>query len=282
MDDVNTQILNMIMDAEIRAVRIGEIKNGNNSDPINSISVDSEMAGYLAGQALSINGHKNAIVMKWFNSKFMDKVIKGLNGAAIQFGLNISIIESTIYDQSVAKQIISIPNATAVVSVGDNHSCKLIADLQPNGTRVPDDISIVSVGGIPRSMLIEPNIARINTGSREVGAEAVKLLLSNNNTPIHKVTKVFFENGRTLKNLFKERARGGGSIFMSTHTLAVAEELCDRIAIIQEGEIIAEGTLQELRIRAGMGDDEAARLEEVFLKLTTDEEMIDIVEALRR
>ncbi len=71
-------------------------------------------------------------------------------------------------------------------------------------------------------------------------------------------------------------------IFMSTHTLAVAEELCDRIAIIQEGEIIAEGTLQELRIRAGMGDDEAARLEEVFLKLTTDEEMVEVVEALRR
>ncbi len=87
---------------------------------------------------------------------------------------------------------------------------------------------------------------------------------------------------RLLKNLFRERAREGGSIFMSTHTLAVAEELCDRIAIIQEGEIIAEGTLRELRIRAGMGNDEAARLEEVFLKLTTDEEMIDVVEALRR
>ncbi|MFC1628785.1 ABC transporter ATP-binding protein [Gemmatimonadota bacterium] len=86
---------------------------------------------------------------------------------------------------------------------------------------------------------------------------------------------------RLLKNLFKERVRGGGSIFMSTHTLAVAEELCDRIAIIQEGELIAEGTLQELRVRAGMGDDEAARLEAVFLKLTIDEEMIDIVDALR-
>jgi len=90
------------------------------------------------------------------------------------------------------------------------------------------------------------------------------------------------KGARLLKNLFKERVKGGGSIFMSTHTLAVAEELCDRIAIIQDGEIIAEGTLQELRIRAGMGDDEAARLEAVFLKLTTDEEMIDVVEALRR
>ncbi len=40
--------------------------------------------------------------------------------------------------------------------------------------------------------------------------------------------------------------------------------------------------MQELRVRAGMGDDEAARLEAVFLKLTTDEEMVEVVEALRR
>ncbi|MFC1559186.1 ABC transporter ATP-binding protein [Gemmatimonadota bacterium] len=89
------------------------------------------------------------------------------------------------------------------------------------------------------------------------------------------------KGARLLKNLFRERVRGGGSIFMSTHTLAVAEELCDRIAIIQEGEIIARGTLQELKVRAGMGDDKAARLEAVFLKLTTEEEMIDVVDALR-
>ena len=89
------------------------------------------------------------------------------------------------------------------------------------------------------------------------------------------------KGARLLKSLFQQRAEGGGAIFMSTHTLAVAEELCDRIAIIQEGEIIAAGTLGELRARAGMGGDEAARLEAVFLKLTTDEDMEEVVRALR-
>ncbi len=89
------------------------------------------------------------------------------------------------------------------------------------------------------------------------------------------------KGARLLKALFQQRAAAGGAIFMSTHTLAVAEELCDRIAIIQEGEIIAEGTLAELRTRAGMGDDAAARLEAIFLKLTTDEDMEEIVRALR-
>ena len=89
------------------------------------------------------------------------------------------------------------------------------------------------------------------------------------------------KGARLLKNLFQKMVAEGGAIFMSTHTLAVAEELCDRIAIIQEGEIIAEGTMPELRARAGMGDDEGARLEAVFLKLTAEEDMEEIIQALR-
>jgi ABC-2 type transport system ATP-binding protein len=89
------------------------------------------------------------------------------------------------------------------------------------------------------------------------------------------------KGARLLKNLFQQRVKDGGAIFMSTHTLAVAEELCDRIAIIQEGEIIALGTMKELRARAGMSGDEGARLEAVFLKLTADEEMEEIIRALR-
>lgn len=89
------------------------------------------------------------------------------------------------------------------------------------------------------------------------------------------------KGARLLKDLFQQRVRDGGAIFMSTHTLAIAEELCDRIAIIQEGEIIAEGTLSQLRARAGMRGGDAARLEAVFLKLTTDESMREIVSALR-
>lgn len=89
------------------------------------------------------------------------------------------------------------------------------------------------------------------------------------------------KGAQLLKNLFQQRVAEGGAIFMSTHTLAVAEELCDRIAIIQDGEIIAEGTMQELRAKAGMGDDEGARLEAVFLKLTSDEDMEDINQAIR-
>lgn len=69
---------------------------------------------------------------------------------------------------------------------------------------------------------------------------------------------------RILKDLFREFVARGHTIMMSTHTLEVAETLCDRIAIIQSGKIKALGTLAELR--GAQGSD--TRLEEIFLALT--------------
>ncbi len=70
---------------------------------------------------------------------------------------------------------------------------------------------------------------------------------------------------RLLKDIFRQFVDRGGTVFMSTHTLEVAETMCDRIAIIQTGKIIAQGTMAELREQTAAGD---ASLEELFLKLT--------------
>jgi ABC-2 type transport system ATP-binding protein len=70
----------------------------------------------------------------------------------------------------------------------------------------------------------------------------------------------------------------GGTVFLSTHTLEVAEALCDRIAIIAEGDIIASGTMEDLRSQAQAG---GAHLEEIFLKVTGGEAMAHVVESLR-
>jgi ABC-2 type transport system ATP-binding protein len=74
---------------------------------------------------------------------------------------------------------------------------------------------------------------------------------------------------RTLKDLFRSLAAGGTTIFMSTHSIAVAEEICHRIGIIQKGRLIACGAMAEIRARTGAGD---GTLESVFLELTRDEE----------
>jgi ABC-2 type transport system ATP-binding protein len=69
---------------------------------------------------------------------------------------------------------------------------------------------------------------------------------------------------RQVKDLLQDRVRQGATVILTTHILDVAERLADRIGIIQHGRLVAEGTLQELRSRAGR---EQATLEDVFLGL---------------
>ena len=68
-----------------------------------------------------------------------------------------------------------------------------------------------------------------------------------------------------LKQLMREKADAGATVFFSTHVLEVAERLCDQVAIIRRGQLITQGTPGELRQRSG---DES--LEELFLELTDD------------
>ncbi|MDX1660585.1 MAG: ABC transporter ATP-binding protein [Gemmatimonadota bacterium] len=74
-------------------------------------------------------------------------------------------------------------------------------------------------------------------------------------------------SARRMKNLFIEIVERGQTVFLSTHTLEVAEALCSRVAIIQKGAIVAEGTLDELRRKARQDD---GSLEAVFLRLTEE------------
>ncbi|MEX0907787.1 MAG: ABC transporter ATP-binding protein [Gemmatimonadota bacterium] len=83
---------------------------------------------------------------------------------------------------------------------------------------------------------------------------------------------------RLMKDVMRAFAEQGGTVFLSTHTLEVAETLCDRIAILHQGRICAAGTMQELRAEAASG---AAGLEEIFLKLTGTEDVRDLIASLR-
>ena len=83
---------------------------------------------------------------------------------------------------------------------------------------------------------------------------------------------------RLLKRLFRDLARNGATVFMSTHSLEVAEELCDQVGIIQRGRLVALGTIDELHTQAGRRA--GATLESVFLRLTGAEAELDTAAAL--
>lgn len=66
-----------------------------------------------------------------------------------------------------------------------------------------------------------------------------------------------------LKQMMREHAKAGNAVLFSTHVLEVAEQLCDRIIIINKGKIVSEGTLEYLRLT-----NPGKTLEEIFVKLT--------------
>lgn len=70
-----------------------------------------------------------------------------------------------------------------------------------------------------------------------------------------------------FKDLMRQRCDQGKAVFFSTHVLDVAERVCDRIAIINRGRLVAEGTMNELRRKAAGG----TTLERIFLQLTEEE-----------
>ena len=73
---------------------------------------------------------------------------------------------------------------------------------------------------------------------------------------------------RLVKDIFRERAEAGACVFLSTHTLSVAEEVADRIGVIHRGRLIALGSPDEIK----EGHGEASELETVFLELTREGE----------
>ena len=83
------------------------------------------------------------------------------------------------------------------------------------------------------------------------------------------------KSAKILKMLLRKYANEGSAVFMTTHVLEIAEKMCDRIGIINKGELIAEGTLEELRNRSGKES-----LEDIFLNLTGEDEIKEIVDNL--
>jgi ABC-2 type transport system ATP-binding protein len=77
------------------------------------------------------------------------------------------------------------------------------------------------------------------------------------------------KGARTIKDLFRSLAKAGTTVFLSTHSISVAEEVCHRIGIIQKGHLIASGSMADI-YRLTRGHD--SNLEDVFLELTQQQD----------
>ncbi|NPD88240.1 MAG: ABC transporter ATP-binding protein [Asgard group archaeon] len=88
------------------------------------------------------------------------------------------------------------------------------------------------------------------------------------------------KSSKVVKEIIELHTERGGSVIFSTHILEIAEEICDRICIIDHGKSIAMGTVEEL---SKMADKAGANLEDIFLKLTHEDESVNrIISNLRK
>jgi len=85
-------------------------------------------------------------------------------------------------------------------------------------------------------------------------------------------------SAKIIKEILQHLAGEGISILFSTHVLEIADAICTKITIIDNGSTIAEGTSQEIKTIAGLKD---STLEDVFLKLTGSADTAEVVEALK-
>ena len=69
---------------------------------------------------------------------------------------------------------------------------------------------------------------------------------------------------RLMKDILLEQVQRGATVFLTSHVLEVVERLCDRLAIINHGKMVVEGTMSELRTQAA---EQAGTLEDIFVRL---------------
>ena len=91
------------------------------------------------------------------------------------------------------------------------------------------------------------------------------------------------KSARLIKDILRQMAERGAAVFLSTHILEIAERMCDRIGIINQGRLIAVGTMDELR---QLGQDNgtgqvSSSLEDIFLNLTGGTEYAEMAEVLK-
>jgi ABC-2 type transport system ATP-binding protein len=86
-------------------------------------------------------------------------------------------------------------------------------------------------------------------------------------------------SAKLVKDLLRNLATEGISVLFSTHVLEIAEALCDEVAIMYQGKIVANGNMADLRSQAGLP---GSTLEQVFLKITGTGELSDIVKELSK
>ena len=190
-----------------RIVMLGHgIPNEEISD-FHHVTIDADVAGYMAAQMLLLKGHRHialqtATTITDYYACVEGGAARALAEAGVEFSAKFCIdptMDHLAQEKLVYEPMVAARNVTAILAIGDHSACRIVLHINQTGRRVPEDVSVVCVGGLHQQQLMVPGLSRVNIGYEQQGAAAAKILVDRHSErPVHRTLGVVVEPGSTI------------------------------------------------------------------------------------
>lgn len=198
----NKDILTLLKKRKMKAVMVGYSAS---YDPLmeefHCVAPNIFMIGHFAGELMGTHRHKKIVLIHPAESVDFLRIKDGVLQACKEYGiLSCDTFVAPPYDPEiqVAEQLAKHPEITGVIVSGDLNACRIMQHMERLGVSVPEDKSVLAIGGISREALSHPDLSRINVNLPLIGQEAAKQLLEDTEIVIHKKVPASYEQGNTL------------------------------------------------------------------------------------
>ncbi len=202
--DVTHEVAEAVRASGVKAVFLDFRPPGSGEhEGFNLVCCEAEHSGHLAAHMLAVYGHRQLAVFSPLaeSSEYVRASLEGMRRACQESELaepRVYFATQRDQEERAIRELIDDHQITGIVVINDQSACRLISDLRQSGIRVPEDKSVVSIGGLPREQLSEPHLARVNRHYHRLGAEAARAAISQRAEVVHTTYGVNFEAGATL------------------------------------------------------------------------------------
>ena len=202
--DVTQAVIETVLKANVNVVRLDYRPRGQTANPFSEVFCEAERSGHLAAQQLLMHGHRQLAV---YTTKHEDLEYVNLTYEGVCRGCrehqadppHLFAAPDASSQGEAIRDMVDRQDLTGVIAIDDLTACRLIRELVALDVNVPESKSVVSIGGLPRDQLTEPDLARVNRGYFEMGAETARTLLLPSKLLVKNSLDVSFEAGRTLQ-----------------------------------------------------------------------------------
>ena len=207
--------------------------------------------------------------------------IKVLVGVLTPHAGKVEIYDTPISDEAAAKsQVGYVPEEVVLIdSLTPREFFEFVASIRQLQASVTNPRLERFVSAFELNQYFDTPIAALSMGNKQKVAIVAALLHDPKLLILDEpLVGLDARSSKILKELISFHAKKGGAVVFSTHIMEVAEKLCTRVAIINKGKIVGEGTVDDLR---SLVKDAEGSLEDIFLKVTEQEAgMQDVIKAL--